>query len=176
MTSDTAPVHFLLRVASLTRVEGYSALIIDTIDAHSKVLEAKGCVSIGKFGASGPTHRVDKLKKQIQDGARTYLILVTQGRHTKEKKYLGFKAEISSITLGAPTDEIRNAAPSYYRQLGYAARLWFMVQSPLTICELTRVRLASSKKPVLDVLTKSRTPSMLVEIATSRAGTPAQQS
>jgi hypothetical protein len=163
-SSESKPMHFLLRVPRLTRIEGYAALAINTIDAHSKTIQKLGRAAIAKFGRPPPASTVELLKKQIKEGKRTYLILVVRSAGTR-KTHLGYQTEIASIRLGAPTDEIKNSAPTYYRKLGYAAGLWFTVYGPLAPSDLNRFRLVTNKKPVLDVLTKCRTPSMLVEMS-----------
>lgn len=155
-------VHFLMRVPRVTFVEGQRpggshSHAINTIDAHSEVIQASGHVAIAKFGAPNP--RVERLQKQIQEQVPTYLILVFK----RGGKFIGFKSLISAIRLGTPTAEIKNSAPSYYREFSYSAGLWFVVEGPLQICDLTKLQLASNKKPLLEVLSASRTPSMLVE-------------
>jgi hypothetical protein len=162
-SSESKPMHFLLRVPRLTRIEGYAALTINTIDAHSKTIQELGRAAIAKFGKPPAASTVELLKKQIKEEKRTYLILVVKS--VTRKTYLGYQTEIVSICLGAPTDEIKNSAPTYYRELGYAARLWFTVHTPLAPSDLSRFRLVTNKKPVLDVLSKCRTPSMLVEMS-----------
>jgi hypothetical protein len=161
---ESKPMHFLLRVPRLTRIEGSAALTINTIDAHSKRIQELGRATIAKFGKPPPASTVERLKKQIKEGKRTYLILVVKSAGTR-KTHLGYQTEIASIRLGAPTDEIKNSAPTYYRELGYGAGLWFTVDAPLAPSDLSRFRLVTNKKPVLDVITKCRTPSMLVEMS-----------
>jgi hypothetical protein len=163
-SSEGKPIHFLLRVPRLTRIEGYAAFTIDTIDAHSKTIQELGQATIAKFGKPPPAPTVERLKKQIKEGKRTYLILVVKSARTR-RSHLGYQTEIASIHLGAPTTEIKKSAPTYYRELSYVAGLWFTVYGPLAPSDLSRFRLVTNKKPVLDVLSKCRTPSMLVEVS-----------
>src|SRR5262249_16786668 len=128
-TIESRPVHFLLRVPRLTRIEGYAALTINTIDAHSKTIQELGRAAIAKFGKPPPASTVERLNKQIKDGKRTHLILVVGSRSagTRKTTHVGYQTEISSVRLGGATNEIKNSAPYYYRKLSYAAGLWFTV-------------------------------------------------
>jgi hypothetical protein len=163
--AEPVPVHFLLRVPPVTRIEGHAALAVNTIDAHSQVIQELGHATVAKFGRPATAYTVERLQRQIKKGIRTRLILVVKTNDTRRKTYVGYQSEIGSVRLGSPTEELRKAAPTYYRLLAYGAGLWFTVCASFKICDLTKARIASNKKPVLEVLRTSRTPSMLVEIA-----------
>jgi hypothetical protein len=153
------PVHFLLRVPRLTRVESSPPISLNTIECHEELIRARGFVTVAKFGQPSTVAIVKKLNEQIADDVRTYLILVTR---IKTKEIVGFEFPIVSILRGSATDNIKNSSPKYYQELSYGAGLWFTVRGPMKACNLVKLRLASSGKPILDILTKSRTPSMLV--------------
>jgi hypothetical protein len=169
---EATPVHFLLRVPWVTRIEGHPTRAINTIDAHSKKIRELGYSTVAKFGRPSPAHTIQRLNKQIHEGRCTRLILVVKTVVKRGITFVGYQSEISSIRAGPPTTEIKVSAPSYYQELSYAAGLWFIVRTPFAICDLTKLYLASNKKPVLDVLSKCRTPSMLVEniVEISRQG------
>jgi hypothetical protein len=146
-------LHFLMRVPLLTPIDGRS---INTIDAHAKVLEASGEVSVAKFGAS---NRVEPLQEQLKSGTRTNLIIV----YRQNNGFHALQSRIRAIRRGSATNDIRKSSPEYHASLSYAAGLWFIIESPLIKCDLSKLRLASNKKPVLEVLAVARTPAMLVE-------------
>jgi hypothetical protein len=119
--TEAAPVHFLLRVPRVTRIEGYPARTINTIDAHSKKVRELGHAAVAKFGKPSPAHTVERLKKQINEGKCTRLILVFPTVVKRRTTHVGYQADISSIRLGRPTTEIKNSAPSYYEALSHSA-------------------------------------------------------
>jgi len=147
-------LNYLMRIPLLTRLGSHS---INTVEAHARVLEELGHVSIAKFGAPNPL--VEKLQQQLTEGTPTYLILV----YRKAKEFHAIQARIGAIRVGSATEPIRSSVPEYYASLSYAASLWFTIQAPFEKSDLTKLRLASNKKPILKVLASTRTPAMIVE-------------
>jgi hypothetical protein len=154
--SDDRTAHFALRIPRITRVEGQN---IDTIEAHNEVAKKFGQVALAKFGKAGANTRFEMLLHQIESGSETLLILITkQGDH-----FLGYQSPLSSIYRGNPTAIIRRAMPAYYSKLDQIGTLWFSVDSPFTRVDLTKFRLLTNRRPLLEVISTCRTPSMLVE-------------
>jgi hypothetical protein len=155
------PLHFLLRVPRLTRLESRPAFLINTIECHEELVRTRGQVSIAKFGKPCSIVTVERLTEQISKRLRTCLILVARNKH----EYLGREFPIVSILRGSPTDKIKNAAPAYYQELSYGAELWFTVRGPMRMCNLAKLKVARNDRPVLDILNTCQLPSMLVTSA-----------
>jgi hypothetical protein len=149
------PIHLVLRVPLMTRVDRRS---FSTIDAHNEVAEATGRVALAKFGNPGTASRVEKLKAQIEEGIQTLLILVVK----RDDKFLGYQAPLSTVHHGQP-GELATLAPAYYAKLGETPRLWFVVNSPFLRSELAGLRLATNHRPLVAVMSECRTATMLVE-------------
>src|SRR5262249_16907603 len=56
-----------------------------------------GRAAIAKFGKPPPASTVERLKKQIKEGKRTYLILVVKSASTR-KTHLGYQTEIARLS------------------------------------------------------------------------------
>jgi len=65
--------------------------------------------------------------------------------------------------MGKPTQEILSAAPEYYKHLDESPQLWFLVESSFKQVDLAKFRLTTNQRPLIDVISECRTPSMLVE-------------
>ena len=156
MNDNAKIVHFALRVPLGTRVEGRT---INLIEAHNEVVSKLGQVALAKFGSPGTAKRAKTLQQQIDDGINTLLVLVAK----RGDRFLGYQSRLSSIIWGKPTATIKNATPSYYRYLDQTPELWFMVDTPFVQSDLTKFRLVSNHRPLLDVLGECRTSSMLIE-------------
>jgi hypothetical protein len=154
------PIHFLVRVPQITRLEGST---IDTVRAHSDVYSRLGSASVAKFGMQPASHNIERLKKQIKAGIRTCLILVVREADGNRKRYLPYEANMSAIHLGAPTAQIKKTSPSYYEELGYAAGTWFTISSPFVAKNLESFRIAKTGKKLSDVLKNARAAAMFVE-------------
>ncbi len=149
-------VHLLLRVPLMTRVEGRA---FNTIEAHNQVVEKIGRVSLAKFGSPGTLARSEELKAQIYEGIETLLILAAK----RDDRFLGYQSRLTAVHYGKPDKTILGISPPYYAKLGSPADLWFTVISPFVTAALKDFRLATNRRPVLEVMSECRTSSMLVE-------------
>jgi hypothetical protein len=102
--------------------------------------------------------RAERLNDQIRSGRETLLLLVTKAGAL----FRGFQAPILSVHLGQPSTEILRIAPPYYANFHENPRLWFVVGSPFLESQLTKFRLLSNDRPLLDVVRETRTSSMLI--------------
>ena len=159
--TEATPVHFLLRVPLRTRANGD---LIPTVEAHSEILEAKGAVAFGKFGAAIEQSTIDRLTKQIKDGTKTFLILAAKSGPI----FLGFEAEVSEIRGGKLGPELSAVTPPYYAKLYDEPAVWFILRGHFSVSDLSSFRLWTKKRPLLDVMSETRTSAMVVEVAPPR--------
>lgn len=149
-------LHLLLRVPLVTRVAGDA---INTVDAHNEVIRRLGQAWIAKFGTPGTEERANTLKFQIEQGRKTFLVLVAK----RGMRFLAHEAPLVSIHYGRADSQILKLAPEYYSRLDQSAALWLAVRRLLQLSDLARFRLASNQRPIVEVLSECRTASMLVE-------------
>jgi hypothetical protein len=151
----TAPVHVVLRIPLITRINGRS---FNTVEAHNQVTRSIGRVAFAKFGNPGSRARCERIKEQIDNQVETFLILVAK----QGERYLGFQSRLSSVHYGKPSPEILSIAPNYYREQE-SPGLWFITSTPFMSCDLRAFCLSTNGRPLLDVIRECRTASMLVD-------------
>jgi hypothetical protein len=148
-------VHIVLRMAPFTRVHGRK---VNVVDAHNEIIKKIGRVAFAKFGSSGTDERVSKLNAQIEEGIKTFLIIIGK----QESDFVGFQGQLSSVYRGKLTAQIDQITPTYYGELDMTAGLWFILCTPLTRCNPKKFFLVTNERPLLDVVSECRTSSMLV--------------
>lgn len=151
------PIHFVLRIPLMTRVNGRS---FSTIEAHNDVAKKNGRLAIAKFGNPGTTSRVTRLDGQIKQGIETRLILIVK----QDDRFFGYESRLIAVHHGKPGD-LASFAPPYYAETGETPLLWFAVNSPFARCDLAQYRLVTNRRPLLHVISECRTATMLVETA-----------
>jgi hypothetical protein len=149
-------VHLAIRFPLMAKVGGQQ---FNIVDAHNEVVTRVGCVAFAKFGKPGTNARIAQLRRQIENGNSTLLILIMK----RGANFIGFQSQMSAVHLGRPTSQIAAVRPSYYEKIYENPELWFVVNRPFAKADLKSIRLASNGRPLLDVLRDSRTASMLVE-------------
>jgi hypothetical protein len=157
-TNNGSSVHLLLRIPFLARIEG---LTFDIVEAHNDVIRSMGKTSFAKFGHNiRPT--VEKIRGHISKGHNPLLVLTIK----RGTNYLGYSSPITSIYDGKPRAELIAYAPSYYCKIDptfASISHWITVERPFEKFDLAGLRLASNKRPLLEVLKECRTSTMLVE-------------
>jgi hypothetical protein len=70
---------------------------------------------------------------------------------------------LASVHYGKADQIILATAPAYYSDLGEQAKLWFTVIDPFELIDIEQLSLASTRRPLLEVMRECRTASLLVE-------------
>lgn len=161
MPESIKPLHFLLRIPRITRLEERPASPIDTFEAHSSILKRLGHVTIAKFGRAPSEERLKALRYQIKEDIATNLILAFKSADHRAASYFGYAARIRSIYSGPATAAIRASSPTYYEDLSYGSGFWITVEGIFKRIDLQSFELVSGKS-INHTLERSRTPSMFV--------------
>jgi hypothetical protein len=148
--------HIAIRIPAVAKVKGG---IIDALQAHNQMIEKTGRVALGKFGKTGTGLTIDKLKRQIERGDKTFLIWISK----REGEFLGFRSLLTTVYGGKPTPEILEAMPPYYNDLSETPQTWYVVETPFQPVDLRLFKLASNGRSLVGVIKECRTASMLVE-------------
>ena len=111
-----------------------------TIAVHKAIIEEKGAVWYGKFGAS-PS---EKVLKSLMSEKNPMILLIKNGG--KEKYW----AKIEAYTKTSPTQDV----PDYYQNLGDRFGVWFKITDIFQAEDnvASRCIVASSMRPLSEVL------------------------
>lgn len=154
-----APVHFFLRIPSGIETGGKAERIIEE---HNIVFRQKKKVFFCKFGTLPNVKFINQLSSQISRNVNTFVYFSAR----RGKDFIGFRASLNSISTRRPGNELNSCTPNYYNDSTKNIDeqcLWLELGSEIIRCELSNLKLLSNKKPVLEVLFATRTPSMMVQ-------------
>lgn len=149
-------LHFALRVMRDTRINGHR---IPTIESHNDAIKQHGRTVVGKIGREIGEVILGRLNRQIERGIETHLVLVTK----HEGDFSGHKSRLVAAATTPPAS-FETFQPTYYSRLPERPSTWFTIDTPLTPCALDDYRLFSNLRPLLTVVSESRTVGMLLEV------------
>ncbi len=156
MKNDGEACHIMLRAQRRLTVDKKR---IDIVEEHNRIVENEGVVALGKFGARPTASRIAPLQKQIENDVGTHLYLVFNERGN----FVGFSAEVKSISMADFAWRAPATYPNYYDELGFLASLWIVLKEPLSTTSLAELRSVNNDKPLLEVLSESRASMIIVK-------------
>ena len=163
------PAHLFLRLPVAAQ-SGANAESI--IHAHNQIFESEGRVFFCKFGLPPDKSHIKKLNEQITGGVTTHIFFSLR----TGKGVRGYSANLKSVSTDPPLPEHSRLIPKYYQALQpfeHPGQLWLMLESQIGDFDLRALRLRSNKRALLDVISETRTPAMIVELTpTVAAATP----
>jgi hypothetical protein len=155
-------MDLVLRVPEYVKVEPGRGVSI--IDEHSRVAEEQGQVMFGKFGATLGRARLQSLEASLKTECPPRLIVVI-----KKGDYVGFAAILAGVGSDAPAQAEACFVPRFYERLEEHQErpsTWFKLASAFEPVDLSSFFLATSGRPLLDVISETRTTMMLVRSST----------
>lgn len=153
-------LHIVLRIQRHVQYQGQKS---DVVELHNAVAAKHGAVAVAKFGQPLSGARVDIIRDEIRGERGNRLILLFKERG----EFVAVSARLQDI----PTGSIDNSLiPSYYNALGSFANsavnmsraTWFTVREKFTPATISDLYLATSKRPLLDVVGECRTSALFV--------------
>ncbi|MBT8464134.1 MAG: hypothetical protein KJO57_05565 [Deltaproteobacteria bacterium] len=154
--------HIVMRLAPEVFAEGRT---VDVIKEHNSMAQEHGFVAVGKFGAA-PKGAIAAIEKLLEQGHPADLYLV----HKEGDEFRGFRAPLRWVGLKRPPERYRACHPAYYGESGRDPTAWFVVDAPFVLAELKDLKLASSGRDLVTVMSECRTATMLVEGSTKAEG------
>lgn len=152
--------HLLMRLPALDRKSA------KLIAEHNEMIDFQGGILLGKFGAGISRRSEAIVSKQISNGKNIQLFLAQRAGSS----YLGYKAKISEIYSDYREYRGELKLPSYYQERPSSV---FVLSGKLENADLSNLLLESNERPLLEVLSITRTPVMLVvdrdELLSTRA-------
>jgi len=134
----------------------YDRLKADFFTEHNNILCCKGKVIIGKAGAGFQKSKIDSLNTYIKDNGSISLFL-----YSSKRKQL-YKAIVINISDKLPVDT--SLYPKYYNELSQIRLAFTTIEiNEINFTALEKVRLASNKRNVIDVIQSCRTACMIIE-------------
>jgi hypothetical protein len=149
-------IHVAVRIPIKSRV---GTMMVDVIQAHNEAAEKWGLTTFAKFGRLPSSASLKQLSSQLEEGRECYLVLVAKVDQT----FVGFEAPLVSVHVGRPTSTLTTVAPRYYSQLVEEGQLWLSISRGFKDSDLSKWRLRSSKRPLLEVVRECRTSLIFVE-------------
>ena len=141
--------HLLMRLPALDKKSARH------VSEHNEMLEFQGGILLGKFGAGISRRSEAIVSKQISNGVNIQLYLAQRAGSS----YLGYKAKISEIYSDYREYSGSLKLPNYYRERPSSV---FVLSSKLEDADLSNLLLESNERPLIEVLSVTRTPVMLV--------------
>ena len=117
-----------------------------TIVAHQQVLESQARVWIAKFGQPIANTRVDTIRKQLDRGIPTYLVLLSGiSRSNPRALPRGAAFKIGGIQRSFPRNDSQ-AIPRYYSSIALHASTWILAIGSITLTspDLSELRVPGS--------------------------------
>lgn len=151
---ETKLIHILLKL----KFHDDDIGVCDAIETHNSIAREHGTVWIGKIGSPLSTELTKRIAGEIENQLKPKLFLF-YGPKDERCYYL---ADIISILrqTNAPSKRF----PDYYREFRRDIHQWFEI-SQLTLAgrdEISRLVVASSGKPVLEVAPRCMTAHLVV--------------
>ena len=141
--------HLLMRLPALDKKSARH------VSEHNEMLESQGGILLGKFGAGISRRSEAIVSKQISDGGNIQLYLAQRAGST----YLGYKAKMSEIYSDYREYRGELKLPSYYEERPSSV---FVLSGKLEKADLSNLLLESNERPLIEVLSITRTPVVLV--------------
>ena len=150
-------LDLVLRIPEYVRIE--RGLKFSTIGAHSEVAREQGEVMFGKFGAALKGASLQRLEASKGAGSPRLIVVMKKG------SFVGFSAVLGGITDKLPSPAEQRYVPEFYHllaEMNETPSTWFRLMSPFEPIELSSFSLVTSGRPLLEVISETRTSMMLV--------------
>lgn len=148
-------LSLILRVPE--RVTLLSGRRVATFKEHNAVSLQYGKVVVGKFGLRPGPKTAASLQNDVAEDLKPSLYMV----YKQDGQFSAYRGEIESVSYAKPMPEYDNLIPDYYSELESQPNFWITVIGGLAPSGLFGLNLASSGRPVLEVLRETRTAAML---------------
>lgn len=129
---------------------------MDTIDAHTQVIENHGAVWFGKMGSPVSEAKLEELNQQVKDEIPTFIYLIKGNR----RKSTAYRGRLIFALRSLPQKE-KSMMPEYYLIVDIIRHIktWFKLSEiqPIDMAELNRLRVIGSVLPIQETLVKSST-------------------
>lgn len=145
------PAHLLLRPAAVSAGR-------DLIDLHNEIAIRNGQMVFGKLGTPPGRRVIERLQQQLTGHVDTRLMLAL--KHAG--KFVGFSSQIQSMFERKLPNKFRHLQPTYYQVRNLSIQFWLLLSGRFESCDLEDLRLATSSRKLVDVLSESRASTMLV--------------
>ena len=127
----------------------------DVIAAHNELLVRHATVAFGKFGKPLSETIIDILSEQIAEQIPTYLYLVRKVKVGFES----YRAPLSDVVAATRSVNVDALSPAYKDA---NVSTWLVVSDGFVETNIEALFLRSNERPLIAVISETRTPAMLV--------------
>ncbi|WP_146747656.1 hypothetical protein [Paramagnetospirillum kuznetsovii] len=152
-----SPIHIAIRSPLSIKLGSKK---FNTVGEHNAIVNSCGSVLFAKFGLKPDGKKIKSLSRHVLLNETTNLYLFSRCGDG----IIGHFSEISAIYEENPPNEFKHLIPEYYSLIDAPRRLWFLLSREITETPIDRLKLGSSGRGLVEVVSECRTSAMIVKI------------